>query len=361
MTPTATESQFTPPPPVALNVPAKAAPAAGSRISALDFTKGALVLLMVLYHWINYFIGPLWTYYTYLRFLTPSFIFITGFMVSQVYLSKYGALGTNLAMRLVTRGLKLLGVFLALNLGRILILPFTHVDVQEQASLSAANLFTVFVSGNLPNFGGKLVSFSILVSISYLLILAGVLVPLYRHYRYTFHAACAILFSSIAAIGWFGMRSYMLEFVTLGMLGVLTGFAPMAGINRLSRHVYGLIFAYAGYVIGITLWDVRFPLLVLGVPLSLLLIYLLGVTYSDSGALAAKVNLLGKYSLFAYISQIALLQFLAVTFRRFDLGVTGLLVSFCLAFVLTLASVEAVDQGRRRFRPVDSAYKVIFA
>ncbi len=60
------------------------------RIPALDFTKGALVLLMVLYHWINYFVGPEVTYYyKYLRFLTPSFIFIAGFMISNVYLSKY--------------------------------------------------------------------------------------------------------------------------------------------------------------------------------------------------------------------------------------------------------------------------------
>src|SRR5580704_5753793 len=59
------------------------------RIPALDFTKGALVLIMVLYHWLNYFVGPQADIYRYLRFLTPSFIFITGFLVSGVYLSKY--------------------------------------------------------------------------------------------------------------------------------------------------------------------------------------------------------------------------------------------------------------------------------
>lgn len=48
------------------------------RIPALDFTKGALVLTMVLYHWLNYFVGVTGYYYRYLHFLTPSFIFITG-------------------------------------------------------------------------------------------------------------------------------------------------------------------------------------------------------------------------------------------------------------------------------------------
>ena len=57
------------------------------RISALDFTKGALVLVMVLYHWLNYFVGPQGDFYRYLSFLPPSFICITGFLISHVYLS----------------------------------------------------------------------------------------------------------------------------------------------------------------------------------------------------------------------------------------------------------------------------------
>src|SRR5882672_7395211 len=94
---------------------ANAKPGATQRIAALDFTKGAHVLIMVLYHWINYFIGPQWPYYFYLRFLTPSFIFITGFMISSVYLSKYDPADPRLSKRLFTRGLKLMAIFLALN------------------------------------------------------------------------------------------------------------------------------------------------------------------------------------------------------------------------------------------------------
>src|SRR5580704_11951643 len=82
------------------------------RISALDFTKGMLVLIMVLYHWINYFYPH---DNRYLRFLTPSFIFITGFLVSNIYLSKYGASDTRLSRRLAERALKILGVFVVLN------------------------------------------------------------------------------------------------------------------------------------------------------------------------------------------------------------------------------------------------------
>ena len=65
-----------------VDIPVTAGSTKSQRIPALDFTKGTLVLIMVLYHWVNYFIGNQWGYYRYLRFLTPSFIFITGFMGS---------------------------------------------------------------------------------------------------------------------------------------------------------------------------------------------------------------------------------------------------------------------------------------
>src|SRR6185503_19333445 len=87
---------------------------------ALDFTKGALVLLMVFYHWLNYFIGPDFDY-RYLRFLTPSFIFITGFVISHVYFSKNTDVG-RLSSRLFTRGLKLLLLLVVLNVGRAIVM-----------------------------------------------------------------------------------------------------------------------------------------------------------------------------------------------------------------------------------------------
>src|SRR5690348_5413104 len=79
---------------VAPSLPVSNPPVASVRDTALDFTKGLLVLFMVLYHWANYFLGfnfgPEGKYYDYLRFLTPGFIFITGFMISYVLLQRYG-------------------------------------------------------------------------------------------------------------------------------------------------------------------------------------------------------------------------------------------------------------------------------
>ena len=88
-----------------------------ARNLALDFTKGALVLFMVLYHTMNYFMenrGGAWL--KYLRFLPPSFIFITGFLISNVYLTRYGSGDARLYRRLIVRGLKLVMIFTLLNL-----------------------------------------------------------------------------------------------------------------------------------------------------------------------------------------------------------------------------------------------------
>jgi peptidoglycan/LPS O-acetylase OafA/YrhL len=359
--PIETESQTSHPSVPKLDLPVIAGSPKSQRIPALDFTKGALVLIMVLYHWINYFIGNEWGYYKYLRFLTPSFIFITGFMISNVYLSKYAMTDLRLAKRLFTRGLKLLAIFAALNLSRILIGPLLGSGVVVKNMLELSHMFMVFVSGNFPVTGGKLVSFSILVPISYLLMFSGALMLLFRLYRYTFHFVCLILLLSISILGWTGARSYNLEFITIGMLGVVTGLTPIERINNVVRHSYLLALVYLCYVVAITFWDVPFLFLVVGVFFSVAVIYLIGASSRESSAVTSEIILLGKYSLFGYISQIAILQFLGLGFRRLDLGIAGLAISFVAAFALTVASVEVIDRERARLANVDRVYKAVFA
>lgn len=335
--------------------------AKGQRIPALDFTKGALVLIMVFYHWINYFIGPQWKYYPYLRFLTPSFIFITGFMISHVYLSKYATYDSRLWRRLFTRGWKLLAIFLVLNLACNLFIPILGTGIGAQSVPTLANLFTIFVSGNLPIAGDKLASFSILVPISYLLMLSGMLILPLRRYKYTFHIACAFLLSSIGSLRVFGVGSYNLEFVAIGMIGVLFGFLSVDRVNDALRHYYVLIPVYLGYVIAITIWNVPFLLLVLGVLLNLMILYAVGHAGSKTGVIKDEIILLGKYSLFGYLSQIAILQVLNAGFHRVNLGLAAMPVSFVVALTLTIASTRAVDYARAKVARADRLYKAIFA
>jgi peptidoglycan/LPS O-acetylase OafA/YrhL len=338
-----------------------ASPAKTQRITALDFTKGALVLIMVLYHWINYFIGPDWGYYRYLRFLTPSFIFVTGFMISNVYLAKYDPSDPRLPKRLFTRGFKLLIIFIALNLARLLIVPLVGTGVVSGSLLDVRNIYTIFVSGNFQVVGGKLVSFSILVPISYLLMLSGALMLPYRLYRRTFHVLCVLLLVSSLALEFTGLESANLELITIGMLGVLAGFRPISKVDDFVRHPYLLGLAYLGYLVAITIWNVPFWLQLIGVPLSLMVVYLAGISGGCSGVVGNEFILLGKYSLFGYISQIAILQILAASLRHVELGLFVLILSFVAAFALTIISVEIVDRLRAKAPSMDRAYKAVFA
>lgn len=316
---------------------------------------------MVLYHWINYFIGLQWEYYRYLRFLTPSFIFVTGFMISNVYLAKYEATDPRLSKRLFTRGLKLLAIFLVLNLGRTYIVPAMGTGAVFGNLPDARDIFTVFVSGNLQAMGGKLISFSILVPISYLLMLSGALMLPYRFYRYTFHVVCVFLLLSLVVLGFIRVQSPNLELITIGMVGVLTGFMSIGAINDFVRHPYMLGLAYLCYTIAITIWNVPFSLQMVGVPLSLIVIYLVGISGSDCGKIRSEVILLGKYSLFGYISQIAILQVLAASLRHINFGFAILSASFVAAFALTIISVEVIDRLRTRVVNMDRLYKAVFA
>jgi hypothetical protein len=166
---------------------------------------------------------------------------------------------------------------------------------------------------------------------------------------------------SILILGLMGEQSPNLELVTIGMLGVLTGFLPIAAINDFVRRPYTLAFAYLCYTIAITIWNVPFPLLIVGVALSLMVIYLVGASGTESGTIRSEVILLGKYSLFGYISQIAILQILSAGFRHVNLGASVLGISFVAAFALTILSVEAVDRARARTASMDRLYKAVFA
>ena len=342
-------------------LPAAARSLKVQRIYALDFTKGALVLIMVFYHWANYFIGLEWPYYRYLRFLSSSFIFITGFMISHIYLSKYAAADPRLSKRLVTRGVKLMGIFLVLNAARDLAIPILGTGVTAQSVPSLQDLFTIFISGNFTVTGNKLVSFTILVVISYVLMFSGMLMPVFNRYKYTFHVVCLLLLLSIAILKVFEAGSYNLEFITIGMLGVVAGFTPIQRLNEIVGHRYVLVLAYICYTVAISIWNVPFPLLLVGVALNLMVLYAVGISRSETGVAMNEVILLGKYSLLGYISQVAILQILSAVFHHINLGSAVLPVSFVAACVLTIATVEVVNRARARSGSMDRLYKAVFA
>jgi peptidoglycan/LPS O-acetylase OafA/YrhL len=333
-----------------------------ARNPALDFTKGALVLIMVLYHWLNYFVGPQGDIYKYLRFLTPSFIFITGFLVSNVYLSKYGIADPRLPRRLVHRGLKILGVFILLNVIRTSLLPDPYRAQMLSEHLSIRSFINIYAIGtDLGGGQGKAVAFYILVPISYLLLLSAGLLLASRFYRYIFHLVCGLCLLGILVLYLNGLQSANLELLAIGLMGVILGYIPIQKINVFVRQPYSLAAAYVCYVAAITLWNVIYPLQIVGVCLSLMIIYLLGGPNDEPGRIRRRVVVLGKYSLFGYIAQIVVLQLLHRGLRPDDQNALTSGISLLAAFALTILAVEATDRVRARVATVDRLYRAVFA
>ena len=325
-----------------------------ARIPALDFTKGVLVLVMVLYHWLNYFVGPTGPVYIYLQFLPPSFICITGFLVSQVYLAKYGVNDRRLPGRLAVRGAKILAIFALLNiaislLGRGAMLSMFTPEASE----------AIYLTGNMP--GGRLVAFYVLVPISYVLLFSAILLIACRPSQRAFQCVCGILPLSVLGFDLLGFKSANLEFLAIGMLGVSIGFVPMAQINRTLRHPYFIVLAYCAYLVAITLWNVPYPMLIVAVVLTLLLFYLIGTLSGDSAWTPKAIILLGKYSLVGYIAQIAILQCIRRILRFNDLGPAGLFASFAAAVILTFGVVQLVDRARAKTPLVNRMYAAVFS
>jgi len=332
-----------------------------ARDTAIDFTKGALVLFMVLYHWLNYFFGPHGQYYDYLRFLTPSFIFITGFMISQIQLRRYENSGRSLPKRLFVRGLKLLIVFLVLNA----LVYAALARVPDAYSVWGKSLrsfsWAAFVVGasRTPD-GQKNVTFNILVPIAYLLIVSAAAV-LTRRVRYAFYCTLSVLIAAVIFIRFSHMENTYLDLLMIGVLGVVIGFAGRGQLALVMSHPYILTALYCLFLAAITIWGVPLPLEISSVILTTALLYAAGSRLATAGTARRRVILLGQYSLLGYIAQIAILQGLRRISWLSQHGVGASIASLLLGAMLTVAIVEAVDIARQRSKIANNLYRLVFA
>lgn len=335
--------------------------ARAGRNAALDFTKGALVLFMVLYHWHNHFPVLEGDVYKYLRFLTPSFIFITGFLISNVYVSKYELADRQVPRRLVQRGVKILCIFTILNAIIVFLAPIG--GIRSSDLLSTKSLAAIYLTGKAAATGpARAISFPVLIPIGYLLLFSAGLLIASKQYRYIFHVTCISFFLGVAFLYFWGSEDPYVELLAVGLLGVVVGYTPIDKINRTVDHPIALSVAYLCYLGAVTVWNVRFPVQVAGVCLTVALLYLLGRRGGgDFGWIQRHIILLGQYSLFAYIAQIVIIQLLYQVLRRYEIGLWMYVLSFAASFALTMVSVEALRVARMKAVPVDRLYRAVFA
>jgi peptidoglycan/LPS O-acetylase OafA/YrhL len=91
-----------------------------------------------------------------------------------------------------------------------------------------------------------------------------------------------------------------------------------------------------------------------------MLLYALGMRSGEQTTSARTVILLGKYSLFAYIAQIAILQVMRRMVSE-NLPAWAQGVTFLAATALTIAAVEVTNRLRKRSGFANRIYSAVFA
>ncbi len=327
-----------------------------TRLATLDLTKGWLVVLMVLYHTFNYStqyeLG-----FRYLAFLPPSFILITGMMLTQVYAPRYSR-GEAVDRRLLVRGAKLVLLFTALNVALRLTLSSAHSGGLLRASVWD-EVVSVFVVGN-----GYGVAFDVLLPIGYVLLLAPAIVRLNVAGSMVLPVCATAVACAVTWLEWRYGSYTNLSLVSVGVAGALLGRAPVADdMERSAAAPLAIISALVCVVTTARAADTTLAYLVQSAAaISAVAALSFGSRAVHVPAwVSSPVALLGRYSLLSYILQIAVLHALATAWGRPVPGSIEFATLFTATLMLTLAATAVVEWLRPRARWVDGMYRAVFA
>ncbi len=327
--------------------------AAKSRDLELDFVKGFLVIVMVLYHAMNYFGELPAEYYGYLRFVNGSFVFVAGYVVAEFYSEQLGRAKFFGLRRLASRGAKLLCLFTALNLAISGLGMTNYRHVTFRVSDYLANAASIYGSGDAPS------AFRILVPISYVLLLSGL---------YLISRRSRTILIALTVVTAF-LYSFVTDHVTPNVFFLLTGLVGLSFGLLKSAISDGQVTSWPMIVVGFlalssVMNDLSGNVLAYGVGIALLLKLVYDgarMLPKDSRPVEATV-LLGKYSLVCYIGQIGFLYLLRGASH--NLGVPPelkLVLAFFATCAFLLGSCMLIASLRRRSRFVESTYRLVFA
>ena len=318
-------------------------------------TKGVLVVAMVVYHSFNYS-----TDYTlgfkYLPFLPPSFILITGFLISRLYFTPKAARDSGVYGRLLYRGFRLLLLFTFLNVVTQLVGRQKFASGPQGIGYLADYWFEIYGIG-----GGQFAAFSILLPIAYLLLLAPLLILLNRWNRILVPLAAVSLAIFCAIPSPQGEPSANLALLSAGLIGVILGGASASVLVAMGRYWYVAVAGYIGYVaLSHLVWQSRLDQL-LNAFLALVAIFGICVAIGAGGLFGRELLVVGKYSLLAYIFQIAVLQVLTRLFGRLEPFTISFFLQMLAVGVMMIMIAEGLQWARRRAAWIDASYRFVFA
>jgi fucose 4-O-acetylase-like acetyltransferase len=323
-----------------------------SRIDALDWTKGALIFCMVIYHAINYStFQPM--AFRLLGFLPPSFILITGFLVGQVYSAKYDLKSWKPYARLLVRGTKLLVLFIVLNLGLCVVrernLYEGVCDFEERSS-------SIFFSGN-----GRAGIFEVLLPIAYFLLLAPALLRLRSCLGSSIILCAGAVFLLCIGLELIGNQLKNLDLLSAGIIGMALGSVPIGVIDRLANNWAMVLLLYVLYRLCSHFLGESYAVQMLGAVVTVLSLYCCALHLRAESWLSKQMVTFGKYSLFCYLAQVAILQLVVTICGGKPDRWPAVLIMGIVTTTLLLGFVRKLHHVRQQGRVVDTIYKAIFA
>lgn len=325
------------------------------RNNEIDFVKGVLVVGMVIYHSLDYFYFGA-SMIKYVRFITGAFIFISGFLVSHIYMKKYNMQVNRICSRLFVRGFKLLILFILLNAVLYFFVWEGHGKRGTEMSINYETVKIIFISGTY-----KIAAFDILIPIGYVLILFGSLILLFRDriWLYIFLSISLFLYCSVMYYG--NQEAYNLRYISIGFFGFSLGFIDENRLLSLSKYATVIVSFFLIYLLGLNWMNQNYPQYVALTILNLMVIYLLGSKLSSRNIIVRKINLIGQYSLFSYLTQIAFLQLLSRAFSSYQYNAYMVVLSFLMTNMVILFCVVLVNHYRKESITLDKLYKYVFA
>ncbi len=333
--------------------PSRAAEGKG-RIDAIDFTKGALVVLMVLYHTLNYLdYGTI--PHDYMAFLPPSFIMLAGFLVAASSVSRQGQPGSDRRTKLLVRAFKLLVLFTCLNIAA----PLVRAARGDGAQVGLQNYLLGWREAYLGVNGGN-IAFEVLVPIAYTLIVAAFAVPLNAK-RPQFLAILALITFALCMVSdIFGHANGYFNLMSAGVIGMWLGTFDLRVIDRFATSWLLIGAAIAAYVALTAFGPDDYVSQTLKTLVCVFALYGIGHMQREPSAWFRQLCLLGTYSLVGYIVQIAYLQPVrALQTQGLPAShekVALVIVAVCLA---TWATVVTVAYLRSRSVMINRLYTLV--
>ncbi len=330
------------------------------RDEVFDFIKGILVIGMVIYHSFNYFTLNYSLVFEYFSFVARGFILISGFICGAIYYQKYQENRQYVLRRLPIRFLKLIAIFLVINIG-IGIISGKIGFGNNNAEISFVDwAMTVFLHGS-----PYTSNFEILVPIAYVLIVA----PLFfQNIGFKSNLIYVILLAYIIISLLKIDLGYNLHCFLIGIGGISIGLI----YNRIYRFINNKYFQIAATISIFIIYAILIPegfsirqnIFVVFVHICIVIInlYSLGRLLDLKGFFPSQVTLIGRYSLMLYIGQIILLRLLRValgtTFLLMDKELWIIIIAVNIAMVFFALLVEKI---RKKSRNIERLYRLIFA